>query len=285
MKLKYFYKINHQKQPIPGSNVRRKSKPKPLSQWKEITKLCCNPPEIDCTCGPRFWVQVDGANKPVDGTLIKRDKYPLMSDGIKYQEIEWKSPCCVLPGDILVLGFGGDDPCIGGTATFYIDTPLLEIGTTLYQEDQLTPVTFNQFRYDATGVIYQVTDGIVTGISETECSQIVQVVNSSALSDNLVITGVTVDDVAIIHTGSDNFPMSEEQNGQFKTTGFAPGLRTVKITITGTALTTTELAIVDSETNLQVLPYTGPGVYTFTNVFISGPNLITAGTGISLSSL
>jgi len=39
MKLRNFYKIDHTKKPIPGSNVRRKSKPKPLSQWKEIIPL------------------------------------------------------------------------------------------------------------------------------------------------------------------------------------------------------------------------------------------------------
>lgn len=94
MKLRYFYKINHKKEPIPGSNIRRKSRPKPYSQCKEITPVCCDPAAIDCTCGPRFWVQIDGANKPVDGTLIKRDAYPLMAENIRYQEINWKSPCC-----------------------------------------------------------------------------------------------------------------------------------------------------------------------------------------------
>ena len=94
MKLRNFYKIDHTKKPIPGSNIRRKSRPKPYSQWKEITPVCCDPAAIDCTCGPRFWVQIDGVNKPVDGTLIKRDAYPLMAENIRYQEINWKSPCC-----------------------------------------------------------------------------------------------------------------------------------------------------------------------------------------------
>ena len=92
MKLRYFYRINHKKEPIPGSNIRRKSKPG--NQWREITPICCNPDAIDCTCGPRYWVQVDGTNKPVDGTLIKRDKYPLMAENIRYQEVDWKSVCC-----------------------------------------------------------------------------------------------------------------------------------------------------------------------------------------------
>lgn len=94
MKFKYFYKRDHNKQPIPGSNVRRKTKPG--NQWMEIPSLCCDSPdEIDCTCGARFFVQLDGRGKPVDGSLIKRFGWPQMSEGIKYQEIDWKSVCCV----------------------------------------------------------------------------------------------------------------------------------------------------------------------------------------------
>lgn len=93
MKLRYFYRIDpNKKQPVPGSNVRRKSKPGRF--WKEILLPCCATTNINCTCGPRFWVQIDGVNKPVDGTLIKRDAYPLMAENIRYQEIDWKSPCC-----------------------------------------------------------------------------------------------------------------------------------------------------------------------------------------------
>src|SRR5688572_32763900 len=94
MKLRYFYKIDHKREPIPGSNVRRKSKPKPLSQWKEILDPCCSPVDVDCTCGPRFFVQLDGLKKPVDHSLIKRFVFPRMDDGIKYYELPWKSDCC-----------------------------------------------------------------------------------------------------------------------------------------------------------------------------------------------
>jgi len=94
-KLRYFYKINYKKEPIIGSNISRRSKPKPLNQWKEIVPICCNPDEIDCTCGYRYWIRIDKANKPIDGTLIKRDSYPLMAENIRYQEIDWKSVCCV----------------------------------------------------------------------------------------------------------------------------------------------------------------------------------------------
>ena len=99
MKLRYFYKVNHLKQPIPGSNLRRKSKPG--KQWVEILKPCCSPQDIPCTCGPRFFIQIDGLGNPVDGTLIKKNLFPKMEDGIHYQELQWKSPCCT--GDCLFV--------------------------------------------------------------------------------------------------------------------------------------------------------------------------------------
>lgn len=94
MRLKYFYKIDHNKQPIPGSNVRRKSIPG--KQWKEIVPLCCQDPSevIDPTGGWRFFVQLDGSGRPVDGTLAKKHGLPQMTDGVKYQEVDWKSVCC-----------------------------------------------------------------------------------------------------------------------------------------------------------------------------------------------
>lgn len=92
MKMRYFYKLDHNKQPIPGSNVRRKSKPG--NQWKEILEPCCTPVQVPCTCGPRFFVQLDGIGKPVDGSLIKRFVFPKMEDGIRYYELPWKSVCC-----------------------------------------------------------------------------------------------------------------------------------------------------------------------------------------------
>lgn len=94
MKLRYFYKTDHKKQPIPASNVRRKSKP-PGGQWKELKNVCCEPLDVDCTCGPRFFVQVDYKGDPIDYTVIKRTKVPTTSgEGIKYAEIQWKSVCC-----------------------------------------------------------------------------------------------------------------------------------------------------------------------------------------------
>lgn len=95
MKLRYFYKIDHNKEPILGSNVRRKSKPAG-HQWKEIIDICCTPPDpISCICGPRFFVQLDNSGKPIDQSLIKRNSYPKMTEGIKYLEIQNSvNDCC-----------------------------------------------------------------------------------------------------------------------------------------------------------------------------------------------
>jgi hypothetical protein len=94
MKLRYFYKIDHKKQPIPGSNVRRKSRPGASHQWKEILDPCCEPATVPCTCGPRFFIQLDNKGKPVDGSLMKRFSLPEGTSGMKFYEVAWKSPCC-----------------------------------------------------------------------------------------------------------------------------------------------------------------------------------------------
>lgn len=99
MKLKYYYKVDHNKLPIPGSNVRRKSSPG--KQWREITPICCGAAPVEATGGFRFFLALDHNNKPIDGSLIKRKGYPEMDRKIKYQEINWKSECCTTPtGDI-----------------------------------------------------------------------------------------------------------------------------------------------------------------------------------------
>lgn len=121
MKLRYFYKINHKKEPIPGSNIRRKSRPKPYSQWKEITPVCCNPDDIDCTCGPRFWVQIDGTNKPVDGTLIKRDAYPLMAENIRYQEVQAPNCCALITWQFHGLSNGSGNMKIYDNGVLIVD--------------------------------------------------------------------------------------------------------------------------------------------------------------------
>lgn len=94
MKLKYFYKIDqHNKQPIAGSNIRRKSSPGKL--WKELIPHCCLNTVVSPTNEMRYFVQLDHNGKPIDGSLIKRNGYPEMSTGIHYQELPWKGACCL----------------------------------------------------------------------------------------------------------------------------------------------------------------------------------------------
>lgn len=94
MKLRNFYKIDHTKKPIPGSNIRRKSKPQG-HQWKELPNFCCSPIDPNCSCGDRYFVQIDKNGNPIDGTLIKRTNAigaPQPVRGIKYAELNWE--CC-----------------------------------------------------------------------------------------------------------------------------------------------------------------------------------------------
>jgi hypothetical protein len=272
MKLRYFYKLDQKKQPILGSNIRRKSKPAG-HQWKEILDPCCNPNDVDCTCGVRFFVQLDGAGKPVDHTLIKRKSFPEMDGAIRFYEIPWKSPCC-LPGEVQIQGFGGADPCVGESANFYMNTDVIEIGTRLYQEDKLTPVTFNLFRDDATGLIYTIVEGLVTSVAEENCSQFFQVGSYVAFD----ITAITVDDVPLTYDSNTDFPISTFETGVFKTSVFVPGLRTIKVTVTGGD----QIYIADSLGNIFEIPVTGAGTYTQAGVYVSGPNEDTTGVGISL---
>jgi hypothetical protein len=85
MKLRYYYKIDHNKMPITGSNIRRKSSPG--KQWKEILDVCKFPVKPEATGGPRFFIQLDHNNKPIDGSLIKRFGLPEMVREIKYLEL------------------------------------------------------------------------------------------------------------------------------------------------------------------------------------------------------
>lgn len=123
MRLRYWYKVDQNKQPIPGSNIRRKSRPGPKSQWKEILDPCCFPLDVQCTCGSKYFVQLDGRGKPVDGSLIKRthgDK-PEGTDGNKLYEIRWNSPCCTYTIDWSFVT--NDSP---GFLRIYVDGNLIK---------------------------------------------------------------------------------------------------------------------------------------------------------------
>ena len=283
MRLRHFYKINHKKEPIPGSNIKAKSRPKPYSQWKEIFDPCCTDvDDIECTCGFRFFVQLDGLGKPVPSTLIKREKWPQMAQGIRYQEIQWDWCCPPIPGLFHIDGYGGSEGsiCTGDSADFWMDTLVMGIGTALYLSDRITPVNFELFRDDATGTVWQLTNGIVTGSTELTCSFNYQV--SNVQIGDAEITAITEDDVPLIFIGGVDFPIAASDTGQFSSNVFTPGLRTIKVTIVGDNAIATQVTITDSATTLHVLPFTGDGVYTFPNVFISGPNVDTFGIGISL---
>lgn len=94
MKLRYFYKIDQNKNPIPASNVRRKSKPDG-HQWKELLNHCCDPITVPCTCDFRYFVQVDPRGNPIDQTLIRRKNRPEPEEGIRYMEVKSsKNICC-----------------------------------------------------------------------------------------------------------------------------------------------------------------------------------------------
>lgn len=279
MKLKYFYKTDHNKQPIPGSNIRRKSSPG--KQWKEILTPCCNGvASIPTTSGPRFFVQLDHNNRPIDGSLIKRNGIPEMVREIKYLELEWRKACCIVPEFLLIAGFGladAGDPCTGGSEEFYADSQI-EVGTKLYQSDKLTPVTFSQFRDDETGIIYTVQDGVVTGIAGGTCSQLVQVTNSTLVSDNYHVTAVTFNDLALVSTGAGDFPILADQAVVFNTANSSVGNKTVKVTVTGG----TAVGVTDSNGVYVEQVITGPGTYTFENIYTSAPNELTSGVGIGL---
>lgn len=92
MKLRYFFKVNKQGKPIPGSNIRKAHKPV-QGRWKEIFNHCCVEPDaIPCDCDFRYFVQIDYAGNPVDHTLIKRIKRP-ESDVARFIEVTGIS-CC-----------------------------------------------------------------------------------------------------------------------------------------------------------------------------------------------
>lgn len=154
MKMRYFYKIDNNKQPIPGSNIRRKSKPNG-HQWRELFDPCCQPNSILCNCGPRFFVQLDGLNRPVDGSLIKRTAYPNMTQGVKYMEVQWMDSCCILdiaPFSASITGPTGT--IYNGTdfVNFNLVTPIIQ-----GEEYQLAAILSVEYFVDGVSV------GIVSG--------------------------------------------------------------------------------------------------------------------------
>ena len=94
MKLRYFFKVNAKGDPIPGSNIRKSSKPM-KGRWVEILDPCCvTILPIHCECNDfRYWVQIDGRGHPVDYSLIKRKHRP-ENEVSRYIEVGGIE-CCV----------------------------------------------------------------------------------------------------------------------------------------------------------------------------------------------
>ena len=168
MKLKYFFKFDHKKEPIPGSNVKRKSKPG--NQWTEIIPVCCESDSIECTCGWRYFVQIDRTNKPVDGTLIRRKSWPKMSENIKYQEVQ-APDCCALIGWQFVAANDGSI----GNVTITVD------GVTFVDQDLVAGDDFfGSFRPKKSGSVIRI---IVTNTGAGTPSSILNITNGHVYTD------------------------------------------------------------------------------------------------------
>jgi hypothetical protein len=185
-----------------------------------------------------------------------------------------------------VQGFGGitnenGEMCQGESETFYVDVYPIALGTKIYESDRTTLVTtITLFRDDVTGIIYTVAAGIVTGVSGDSCVQVFQICNGDSGAEGFGIAGVTSDgDLLTLLAGTD-FPILNEDCSQFRNGSASPGLRTVGVQVSGNGAT--QIDIVDSLLNLFSIPVSGPGLYTQSGVYISGPNMFTAGVGITL---
>lgn len=143
MKLKYFYRLDKNNKPIPGSNIRRKSKPL-HAKWKEIKNICCETLDIPCNCGPRYFVQVDGRGNPVDYSLIKRISKPEGTPGIRFAEVDWRDECCIqysLQYSLLGTGDGSLVITINGVEVLNITEA--DSGTVPYTSHDNVVVTLN----------------------------------------------------------------------------------------------------------------------------------------------
>ena len=98
MKLKNFYRVNKNGDPVLGSNIRRYEKPISGGKWKQFKSPCCEEQPDNCVCGFKYYVQIDSKNQPVDYTLIKRLSTP-KNDIIRHMRVEGISCCSTTPED------------------------------------------------------------------------------------------------------------------------------------------------------------------------------------------
>jgi|ERR1044072_2028091 hypothetical protein len=143
MKLKNFYRIDKNNKPVPGSNIRRKSKPL-HAKWEEIKNICCNPLEVPCTCGPRYFVQIDYKGNPIEGTLVKRFSKPEGTSGLRLAEIDWRDKCCITYGlDYNLLGTGDGSLVITVNGVEVLNITEAGSGTIQYTSQDNIVVTLN----------------------------------------------------------------------------------------------------------------------------------------------
>jgi len=228
---------------------------------------CC-PPAEEVTLGITqdfFLIQITSLLNGIDERKWKES----LERAKALLEQKLNKTCCFAQ----VQGFGGNTAelmCVGLSSTYIISTEEIQIGTIFYQNYQLTPVTFTIFREDATGVNWTLENGVVTGASEDTCFNFFRISNSNV--GNGTIDSVTVNDVVLTHNVFDIFPLTTGQFGDFRTDDGSQGFKTVKVFISGTTFTATLVTVTDSNALVINQAFIGPGVYTFNNVYLSGPN-------------
>ncbi len=100
MKIRYYFEIDRSGRPIEGSNIKTNRPPKASNRWKEYTPqdvLCCTTDDdllpLDPKGQARYWIQLDGLNKPISGSLRRKYTRPTHPHFI-YQEV-FPVDCCV----------------------------------------------------------------------------------------------------------------------------------------------------------------------------------------------
>lgn len=185
-----------------------------------------------------------------------------------------------------VQGFGGTtngngEMCEGASETFYVDTYPIALGTKIYESDRTTLVTtITLFRDDITGTIFTVAAGVITGVSGESCIPIFQICNGDSGAEGFSVVGASSDGEPFIYISGFNFPIAAEDCGQFNNSHASPGFRTIAIQVAGNGAT--QIDISDSLGNLFSIPVSGPGLYSQSGVYVSGPNSFTTGIGITL---
>lgn len=143
MKLKYYYKINKQGNPILGSNISRMSKPV-VGKWQEIKNACCEKEFKNCSCTFKYYVKIDSQGNPINYSLIKRTKRP-ESDGERFLRVPDKI-CCIVPMQTFLLSV---EPCMYPSQ--------LSVSVRIVNNDTLVENVFVATRTNILGLPYEIT--------------------------------------------------------------------------------------------------------------------------------